>query len=200
MAMSGSNFSSTMQALFLSLVGTIGSSTPDLTDAVGQGGIDDSLIGGTFATVDVGTVPGAGVGIGTGLTNVTDSGVSSLIFTELAAAFGGGGSNLPDLCDAAGGAFAAEVALATLSSTHSPVFSGTGTIVGGVIPVAPQGPAIEVAGIANGMLGSHWGDTANAIGDAFTTALLSASGEVTISGSSSGETSGGGGTGTGTVS
>lgn len=200
MAMSGANFSSTMQALFLSLVGSIGSATPDLTDAVGTGGIDNSLIGGTFATVDTGTVPGSGVGVGTGLTNITDSGVSGLVFTELAAAFGGGGPNLSDLCDAAGGAFAAEVALATLNSIHSPVFSGTGIITGGVIPVAPMAPAIEVEGIANGLLGEKWGDVANAIGGAFTTALLSASGEVTITGSSSGETSGGVGTGTGTVS
>jgi hypothetical protein len=179
--------------------GFIGTSLPTLGLAVGVGSCDE-VVGKTFATSDVGTVPGVGVGVGVGITGVVAAGVKTACIAEGATR---GLISTPQSIDtyaAYGQALVAELALASLSSTHTPVFAGTGTVVPGSIPVAAGawGSAIQSAGPT--LAGSKWPDFAATLGAGAVDAFPTATGTVVIAGSpTSPTTSPGAGSGSGVI-
>lgn len=198
MAIVGSTWSA---ALFgaLNSMGFTGSRLMEFTDAVGNGS-QAHVVGKTFATVDVGTIPGAGVGVGTGVVSINDPLVSTTIFSTALGTFGQFGNRLQDTCDAIAATLVGQMANADLNSTHSPVFAGSGTIVPGSIPVVGPAWGAAIQAAAPAFIGSQWGNYANAIGVGCAAGFATATGTVTISGSPAGTPSGGGGSGSGVIS
>lgn len=184
----------------LAAKGFVGAQLHKFTGAVGQGSATHST-GKAFATTDVGTIPGNGIGSGTGIT-VSGATATTNIFA-LASAAGFHGSRLYDVCDACGQAFQEEYAQASLASVDSPVFLGTGTIVVGSIAVvgAAWSSLIQSLGAGQNFIGSKWPDFAQALGTGQAMAVLSAgTGTLTIVGSPSGTPASGSGAGSGTMS
>jgi len=195
---SGSSWSTFLFASLQSK-GFVGSRLMDFTDAVGNGG-QSHVVGKAFTTTDTGTIPGTGSGTGTGITGLIAATISSLIFAASSAIFGQFGSRLMDVTDSVGDAAVAELALALLTSTHSPVFAGSGVVDIGSIPVvaAAWGSAIQAA--APSFLGGQWPNFAQALGEQATHVLANGTGSVTITGSPTGAPVPGVGTGSGTIS
>ena len=195
---SGSNWSTTLLAS-LGGKGFVGTRLSDFTDAVGNGG-QSHVVGKPFTTTDVGTVPGTGAGTGTGIVGMVAAAISSLIFAAASASFGQFGTRLMDVTDSIADACLSEMALATLTSTHSPVFAGTGTVDVGSIPVVAAGWGTAIFAAAPSFLGTQWNNFAQALGEQATNVLAAGTGTVTIAGSPSGDPSGGAGTGVGVIS
>jgi len=201
MALSGASWSSTLESN-LSSLGFTGNRLKDFTDAVGFGTVN-YLVGKGFTTNDTGLVAGAGVGVGVGVVGFSVGNLSSLIFSKAVSYFGTQGNKLSDLCDALESTFINELSNASLDSTHSPVFSGTGTIIIGSILVDGNAlsSSIESSGSGFGLLGNKWPEFAKAIGEGQAETILSeGTGTVAISGGGSSPPSGGSGTGTGVIS
>lgn len=182
MTMSGSNMAGTIETLGIPL-GMLGDDFPDYCEAVGNGTID-SLVGAPFTTTDSGTTPNPGNGTGTGLLGVVGATISAALVLGMTAAFGGAGPSLPSMCLATAEGFAAEMLLATLTSTHAPVCIGAGIVdIGSIsVPGAVIGAAIALEGVGMGFVGANWADVADVIGTEFANALLLASGAVVITG------------------
>lgn len=191
-------WSAELVASFAAL-GFVGSALMDFTDAVAGGSVDH-VVGQPFATTDAGSVSGGGVGAGVGIVGISDSLVSSSIFADSVASFGQAGSRLQDMCDAIGSALVSQMGLATLSSTHAPVFAGSGMVTPGSIPVVGPAWGSAIEGAAPSFMGSEWGNFASAIGNGCASAFTTATGVVAIAGSPSGDVSGGAGVGSGTIS
>lgn len=182
----------------LSSAGANGSNKTIFSNAIAAG-IVMSIVGKSFSTIDVGTIPGTGVGVGTGLTGISSANMSSVAIAALPST----GTNAVPMMDAIMNAVQTHLATATLSSTHTPVFAGSGTIVVGSIPVVQSEMAgnIESQLSSAGANGSNKFALANAIAAGICTEILvAATGTVTISGSPSGTPSPGGGSGTGVIS
>ena len=160
------------------------------------------MVGKGFTTTDAGTVSGTGSGTGTGITGVPAGPLSTAIFAALVLAFGSSGVDLPTITDALSDALAAQLALTSLSSSHSPVYIGTGIVDVGSIAVdaGAWGTAIESLGITSGLLGDDWPDFATEAASEMASAIIAGgTGSVTISGS--GDNSGSSvGVGSGTIS
>lgn len=198
MSLVGLTWSATLQAT-LAGVGMLGDKLPDFCNAVGNGSVNH-VVGKQFTTTDVGSTPGSGNGSGTGINGLVQSNISNSIYAKCVSTFGQFGSKLQDFCDAVASACISEMAKATLSSTHSPVFLGSGVVDIGSIAVvgADWGLAIESA--APSFLGSQWPNMAKAMGEGQADEILaSGTGTVTISGSG-GTPVPGVGTGTGNIS
>lgn len=182
MPMSGANMSNSMFSI-ASGYGWTGSNLKNMSDALSNGTINN-MLGAPFQTTDTGTVIGPGVGTGVGLLGVIASVVSLAIFNAAVAKFGSAGDDLLDLTDAVAQAFVAEIALATLSSTHTPVFLGSGTIVPGSIVVIAAAivAAIQLEGIGYGFLGDNWPDFAEVVGEELANSLAIATGNLVITG------------------
>lgn len=190
----------------LSGAGFVGSKLSVLTNAVGNGSVLH-VVGKSFATVDVGLIPGIGVGVGVGVTALSASAISAEIFSECVSTFGQSGSKLKDFCDAMAASCVAQMALATLTSNHTPVFSGAGTVTVGSIGVVPAGwgSSIQGLGAAAGLVGSQWANWATAIGKGHGNGVKNTgTGTVTIAGSFTGSVPPGplpgGGSGSGIIS
>jgi hypothetical protein len=187
----------------LSAKGFSGSYLSVVTTAVGQGS-QLAVVGKPFSTTDIGTIPGVGVGTGVGVTGLSASTISSEIFSNCVSTFGQSGAKLQDFCDAMAASCVAQMALATLTSAHTPVFAGVGTVVVGSIGVVPAGWGSSIAGLgsAAGLVGSQWNNWANAIGKGHADGVKNTgTGTVTIVGSPTSPTPvPGAGTGTGTIS
>lgn len=143
-----------------------------------------SIVGKTFNTEDSGQGNGAGVGEGTGLTNISSAQISTNIFNAATQKFGQSGDNLKDFCDAVGDGLEQTLKLATLISAHAPVYEGTGTIIAGSINVNTEEWAQNLysQGVSAGFNGDKWADFANAIALGCVEAFSTCSGEVQISG------------------
>lgn len=182
--------------------GFTGTDMPNFADAVSNGTVP-GLVGAPFTTSDTGTIPGAGTGTGTGVIGVIEGALSISLYLAFVSAFGSSGPNLPDLADAMAAGLVSELANATLTSTHGPVYVGSGTIAPGGITVAGAtiASAITFAGVGFGFLGLSWPDAADVIGNEYANAITTfGSGVVTITGSPTGPTSPGVGVGAGTLS
>jgi len=162
MSLVGSRWSSNLAGK-LAAKGFIGARLHLFTDAVGNGS-QQHTVGKPFATQDVGTIPGIGAGTGTGIT-VGGAAASSNIFA-LASAAGFVGRRLQDICDACGQTLQDEYGQATLTSNHTPVFLGVGTIVQGSIAVIGPlwGTQIQSLGTGENFIGQKWPDFALALG------------------------------------
>lgn len=196
---SGSNWSTILQG-FLAGKGFNGSRMSDVTDAVGNGG-QTHVVGKSFTTVDSGSTPGVGVGTGTGITGLSGAAISTLIIALATGSFGQAGAKLPDFADAVGDACVSELGAALLTSAHTPVFAGSGTVDVGSIPVVPAGWGSDINSAGSSLVGSEWSNFADAMGQGQANHVLAAgSGSVSISGSATGPVVPGAGTGTGTIS
>ena len=181
MAMAGPSFAAKLLTAFTS-AGLIGISTPIYSQAIGNGAMLQ-IVGKPFNTIDTGSTPGTGTGTGVGLTGIVGAVVASQIQTEIVSFTG-----LPPTPDmikmtnAIGDALEQEVALATLVTTHSPVFVGTATIAPGSIAVvgASVGSAIETQGISSGFLGKDWPGFAQAIGNGIGDSFALANSVITV--------------------
>jgi hypothetical protein len=146
-----------------------------------------SIVGKPFQTTDVGLIPGVGFGTGIGIVGVPPSLVKSQIIT-IGLSFGLVGIKLMDVADAVAEALVAEIAFATLTSTHAPVFLGNGNITtGSILVTGPEwGGQITSQGFSQGMAGAQWPQMANAIGMGCALGFLTATGVVTITGTFTG--------------
>ena len=105
-------------------------------------GIVKSIKGKAFATVDVGLVPSAPAGIGTGIGVV---GLQSDHMVQMAmAVMPTTGVHAEKTFKAIMDATVTHLLTAALNSTHVPVFVGTGTVVVGSIPVTIEEMASNI--------------------------------------------------------
>jgi hypothetical protein len=179
--------------------GALGANKVKFANAVAAG-IVMSIAGKTFVTADVGTTPGAGVGSGVGITGLT----SSNMVTTSMGVMPSTGVNASLMFQSIHDAVVSHLSSnALLTSSHTPVFLGAGTIVVGSIPVSIS----EMAGNINtqivnaGANGSNKMILCTAIATGVVTEILStATGTVAIVGSPSGTPSPGAGAGAGVIS
>ncbi len=168
----------------LTALGMQGPKLQDFSDSVGNGSASH-VVGKPFDTIDTGLTPGTGVGTGDGISGFTAPDVADAIFAAAVGFFGQAGPKLQDICDAVGQTCEAQMALAMLSSSHGPVFSGSGEITPGSVMIVPAGwgSSIEGEGSGVGFEGIKWPQFAEALGKQAGPILASGTGTVTISGS-----------------
>lgn len=195
MALSGAALSALIKTE-LQDIGFSGVELDNFSNALGNGIVDGSSGILTFTTADVGNVPGNGVGSGTGVTGMVESSMAGVIFSTGQGFWSSFQNNGPgvkwqDLCDAVSAAVVAHFsAAATLTSTHSPVFDGVGTVTvyaGVTIPVMKA--AIEAAAPAS-WLSHRFPELAEAVATGVVTELTthSPADVVAISGTFTGST------------
>jgi hypothetical protein len=160
--------------------GFIGVNTPLLAQALGLGSVL-SLVGKPFSTTDTGSGPSAGVGVGVGLQGVSAGALKTLLLTSATSKGLVPTPQLQDLFGAYADALVAQLALATLTSAHTPVFVGSGTIVGGITVPAPAW-ASAIQSQAPTFVGTNWPVLCSVFGEASSQAMLTATGTVVISG------------------
>ena len=166
---SQSSLNASLLAEFSS-VGFTGSEVPTLCTALSTG-IANHLIGKTFTTNDIGTIGvGSGVGSGIGIT-VNATTISNMIFDSLEGK-GFEGSKLRDMSDAIGNACSSELALATLTSNHSIVILGSGTVVCSSIPLSSSTMASLIIANAPSFQGDKFVDLANGVSEGLTDSIL----------------------------
>lgn len=197
MALSASTLGSLIDSN-LAGFGAIGSNKSIFSNAVAAG-IVMTLVGKTFSTSDIGTIPGAGTGIGTGLTGLIAPTMASIAVAALPST----GTNASPLMQAIMNAVVSHLGSnTTLTSSHTPVFAGTGTVVIGSIPVTISQMASNIDSQLSsaGAAGSNKTILSTAIATGVVSGIMLATGTVTITGSPGGTPSGGAGSGTGVIS
>jgi hypothetical protein len=196
--LSGPRFSNTLFGIMTSM-GFIGTKLMEFTNAVGIGS-DSHVSGKSFVTIDTGSVPGNGVGVGTGLTGIISTTTATDIFA-LASSFGFIGTKLFDTCTAMGEAIVTEMGNASLNSIDTPVFVGIGIITPGSFTVDPTSwsSSVQSEGSSEGFIGSKWPEFATAIGTGYYQGFQTATGELTITGSPTGIPAPGTGAGVGII-
>lgn len=169
----------TMMAGNMASAGMAGVNTPVLCTAVSTGSAM-SVMGKPFSTKDTGSGNGPGVGTGLGLV-LSGSIISNEVYAQALSA-GLAGEKLKVLCDAVGAGLEAELNLALLSSTHTPVCIGSGQVDPASISVSPSewGGNIQTLGAA--FAGEKWPTIAKAIGAGCASAMKKVVGVVTIVG------------------
>jgi hypothetical protein len=183
----------------LSAFGANGSNRTLFCNKVAKG-IVMSIVGKSFSTNDVGTTPGSGTGTGTGITGL----VSSLMVSSAIAVLPSTGVNANKLFTAIMNAVVSHLASAAeLNSTHSPVYTGTGTIVIGSITVSIPEMAnnIKAQLLGAGAIGVNLTILCTAIATGIVTGILTGgTGSVTITGDAPPSPVPGTGTGSGIIS
>lgn len=178
--------------------GATGSNKTIFCSAVAAG-IVMSIVGKTFTTTDVGFVAGPGTGVGASLVGMTSGNMVSVAIAALPTT----GVNANNLMQAIMIAVVVHLQTAQFTSTHGPVYLGTGTIVVGSITVSTSEMAGNIdsqLGLA-GAAGSNRTVLSNAIASGIVTEILaSATGQVIISGTTMGTPNAGTGTGSGVIS
>lgn len=206
MALSGPGLSSELQAA-LSGIGWNGTKLTEFCDAIGNGIVLYTAGTLTFTTSDVGTVPGSGTGSGTGITGMSDASMSSVMFTTGQGFWSSLQNNGPGVewskfCDAVSQTVVAHFAAnATLTSTHSPVFAGSGTVVSYAGLAVPAMKSSMVAQAPAPWASARFPELAEAVATGVITEIQghSPADSVVISGSPSGTPAGGSGSGSGVV-
>lgn len=206
MALSGSTLSSLIQAN-LAGKGFTGVQLTAFSNGLGNGIVNGTTGLLLFTTADVGTIPGTGTGSGTGVLGLSQANISSLAYTTGQGFWSSFQNNGPgikwqDLCDAVAAAVVTHFsAAATLTSTHSPVFAGTGSVVAYSGVTVPVMKGTIVAASPGSWATWRMPELAEAIATGVVTELLShaPASTVTISGSPAGVPVPGGGSGSGVV-
>ena len=163
--------------------GLIGPSLPFFCSALGLG-LVSATVGQTFTTTDTGSGPSAGIGVGVGLTLAPTSAMKAAMLVE---GLSKGFVPTPEaeaVYDAIATAYTNQLALATLTSTHTPVFLGSGTVVPGSIPItkASASGIVGPLGQGLGMLGDSWLDFSDVVCAGIEVGILAAAGTVVITG------------------
>ena len=160
--------------------GFSGSKLLDLSNAIGNGIINEILSSNSYMGTATGTAPGSGVGTGT-VQGIVGASIASSIITFVGVR-SIVGDKMPDLASAIGDAFATHIASGIIQSTSAPVAigSGLGLILG--ITGPGVGSSIHQMMLSASIQGDKSGDLANGIGDAIASAFLSAKGITTITG------------------
>lgn len=175
-----------MMASFASFGGGLGKDLKKLCDTIADG-IDMSIKStATFTTQDTGTGPLCG-GIvsanGTGVGLIVSPGIASAAISLKLLASGFIGKGVSPMCSAIDSAFVTYMSTASLSSTHSIVYIGSGTISSVILDSSIIKANIMLMALANGLLGKNIADLADAIASGISNALKTATGQVTITGS-----------------
>jgi len=142
MAINGSTWSQNLKGKLLKPAGTWEEPTGDtslhqMCNAIGSGSASH-IIGKTFTTTDIGTAPGIGSGTKTGFSGIIGNSVGSNIkmkFLMRIAPESPGGDELDTFCNAVGQEFQTQMEQASLSTTHTLIFTGSANMVTGSISV-----------------------------------------------------------------
>lgn len=181
MALSSATWNTALLAQ-MSSHGWTGINLPVLSNAIAVGSVT-GLVGTTFSTTDTGVVIGTGTGTGVGITGVSVSTLASTIFALASASFGNSGINLLTLCTDIATVCVSQLATATLTSAHSPVFAGTGTVTVGTVNVIGSNIETPMLAAAPAFTGINWPQLVSAISTGMETIIkASGTGTVTITG------------------
>jgi len=164
--------------------GFSGSKLSEFSSAIGAGSAS-SVIGASFTTVDVGSVVGPGAGVGTGILTLVATRLRDALVSSFTSRFGSAGDKLLDTAEAVADTFVSQLGAVTLSSTHTPVAVGVGTLVVGSIGVVASSwdSAMKSLGDGAGFIGDKWPDVTEIIAEECVSELLGfGSGSVVISG------------------
>lgn len=165
--------------------GAIGSNLTKFCNAIAKG-VVESIVGKPFTTTDVGLVLGIGVGTGTGIQSLSASTMKATALSLMSSR----GENADKMMQAIMDAVVSHLSSsASLSSTHAPVFLGSGTVVVGSIAVvaAQMSSNIDSELSAQGANGANKTNLSTAIGTGIANNILSAgTGTVAITGSFTG--------------
>lgn len=185
MPMLGPSMANTMFGLFAGK-GFLGPRLFDHCQVIGNGSIL-SVIGKPFVTADIGLIPGIGVGVGIGVIGFIEPAMVGTMIGTMAS-FGFIGPRLIDTCQVITQSLIAEMALATLTSAHTPVFLGAGTVVpASILVIEPEWTGNIIAqGVPKGFIGPQYFNYARAIATGLTSGFLTATGVVSITGSFTG--------------
>lgn len=158
-----------------------GESLSAFTLSLGQGSAL-GIIGTSFTTQDTGVTPGAGTGSGVGISLPDSSELASKLQINLTARFGQSGDELPNLCLAIADMVVDKMQLASLTSSHTPVSIGSGTVDSISVVGTLITSSILLLGLA--FVGEKFLDIAEALGEEIE-AFINDEGEgsVVISGS-----------------
>lgn len=198
MSLSASALGSLIDANLAS-AGAVGSNRTIFANKVAAG-IVMSIVGKTFTTNDVGTVPGVGAGTGTGITGLSSSTMASLAVATMTST---GTNAMPMMTAIMNGVVSHLSSSASLASVDTPVYLGTGTIVVGSIPVviAEMAGNIESQLSGAGAVGVNLPNLCLSIATGICTNIISSgTGTLTITGSPTGTPAPGSGSGTGVIS
>jgi hypothetical protein len=199
MALVPSAFAQIIQTQLMA-VGAQGSNMLPFCTAVATG-IINSVKGKSFQTLDVGTVPGIGKGTGTGILGLMPNDMAQI---GLAMAPSMAGSNaMPMMLAVMNATQEYFAAAASLSSTDTPVFLGSGTMITGTLMVDMDDMTsnLKSAFTDAGAKGKNMPTVCMAISAGVTFGLLTmATGALVIVGTATGTPVPGGGSGMGEVS
>jgi hypothetical protein len=196
MALSASTLGSLIDSGFAG-AGANGKNRSKFSNALATG-IVNGIVGKSFQTLDVGLVPGAGTGTGTGLTGLDADGMKQ----QALAAMKSRGANADKTMGFIMDSTVQHLAEATLTSVDTPVFAGTGTIVLGsiTVTVADMTQSIVSALKDSGANGRNVQPFANAVATGIAFGMMTATGTLVIAGAGSPTPSPGTGSGTGEIS
>ena len=119
--------------------GAKGKNLPAFCNAVGTG-IVMSIVGKSFVTIDTGTVPGHGTGIGTGIMGPQSSVMEEIALSLMPTR----GINAPKLMNAIMNATSSHLLDASLITVDTPVFQGSGIVTVGSITVVESEMASNI--------------------------------------------------------
>ena len=162
-----------------SAISFIGTSVPDLTDALSKG-FTNHISGKSFSTTDIGTI-GTGVGSGTGIgLNVSSSVITSSIYSSLLSK-GFDGSQLLPMCQAIGLANNLSLLNCMLTSNHS-LINGSGTVIPSSIEVSSSAMSFEIQNNTTILTGDKFPDFCDGVAEGFVNSIQTVStGNVIIS-------------------
>jgi hypothetical protein len=165
-------------------------------------GINTGIVGSTFNTVDVGSVANPGTGVGLAITGLSTSTLSTLMYNNCYTAFGNSaGVRLQDLTDAISASVVTHLAQAVFTSTHTPVYTGTGVVSFALSSMNSGTMALAIKNAAPLFTGLQWLNLCNSVASAIVTHIKAVgTGVVVITGAAPPSPVPGAGVGTGVVS
>lgn len=161
----------------------------------------------TFTTADVGTVPGVGAGVGTGITGLVSANIQTQMYNKgqsfwASLQTGGPGTEWMNICTKIALVVKTHFAMnATLTSAHAPVFLGVGTVLSYAGVTIPAMKAAIVAQAPGAWAAARFPELAEAVATGVVLELTthSPTDTVTITGSPTGIPVPGAGSGAGIV-
>lgn len=201
MALSIATLNSLLQTNITTLIPTAATGISFIEFTLGIAtGVINGTVGSTFTTVDTGQISNPGNGLGTGITGLNQTTLSSLIYNNCYAGWNSAGVQLLNITDGIAESVVTHFGSATLTSTHSPVWQGTGVVS---FSSSSMSSTVMASGIqsATTFIGTYWASLSTYIASAIVTHVKSnGSGSVTITGTPPGSPTSGSGTGSGTIS